>query len=102
MSKLSIFFLVLQLVVFLGLGIVNPLLEPLNMRVRLLVDSTRNMKLRPLMILTHRYNDIAVAVCPAAAAGWPGGPALAGLAAGDGADFGHVCRRRLSSAPSSA
>lgn len=58
MSKLSIFFLVLQLVVFLGLGVVNPLLEPLNMRVRLLVDSTRNMKLRPLMILTHRYNDI--------------------------------------------
>ena len=58
MSKLSIFFLVLQLVVFLGLGVVNPLLEPLNMRVRLLVDSSRNMKLRPLMILTHRYNDI--------------------------------------------
>ncbi len=58
MNKLTIFFLVLQLLIYLGLAVLNPLLEPLNLRVRILVDRNRNLRLRPLMILTHRYNDV--------------------------------------------
>ena len=36
----------------------SPLLTPLNLWVRQYVDNNRNMRLRPLMVMTHRYNDV--------------------------------------------
>lgn len=58
MSELSTILIILQVLVFLILAIISPLLAPLNLMVRRYVDSRRNMRLRPLMILTHRYNDV--------------------------------------------
>lgn len=43
---------------YLALAVINPFLLPVNMRFRQLVMVTRPMPLRPLMILTHRYNDV--------------------------------------------
>lgn len=48
----------IQAAAFLLLAIFNPLLEPLNQWFRRLVERKRLMKLRPLMILSHRYNDV--------------------------------------------
>jgi membrane-associated phospholipid phosphatase len=45
-------------VLYLGLALVNTRLEPLNRRFRQFIERTRCMKLRPLMIVTHRYNDV--------------------------------------------
>lgn len=50
--------LVVTLVIYLVLARFNERLEPLNLRMRHLIEDTRPMKLRPLMILTHRYNDV--------------------------------------------
>ena len=44
--------------IYLALAVINPFLLPLNMRFRQLVMVTRPMSLRPMMILTHRYNDV--------------------------------------------
>ena len=44
--------------IFILLPLLSRPLAPFNILVRLLVDSRRNMRLRPLMIITHRYNDI--------------------------------------------
>jgi undecaprenyl-diphosphatase len=54
----TITLIAIQVAAFLLLAIFNPLLEPLNQRVRRLVERKRLMKLRPLMILSHRYNDV--------------------------------------------
>jgi len=58
MSKLNLVLILIQMAIFVLLGFISPLLAPLNLLVRSFVDSSRNMKLRPLMILTHRYNDV--------------------------------------------
>lgn len=44
--------------VFVALPLLSRPLAPLNLLVRRHVDSRRNMHLRPLMIFTHRYNDV--------------------------------------------
>ncbi len=45
-------------VVFIGLVVLRPLLMPLNQLVRNQVERHRNLRIRPLMILTHQYNDV--------------------------------------------
>lgn len=50
--------LIVLIVFYLGLAIVNSRLEPLNRRFRLLIERSRPMQLRPLMIITHKYNDV--------------------------------------------
>ncbi len=44
--------------IYIGLAIVNSRLEKLNLRFRQLIENTRSMHLRPLMIITHKYNDV--------------------------------------------
>jgi membrane-associated phospholipid phosphatase len=46
------------IVAYITLAVVNSRLEPLNIRFRQLIERTRWMKLRPLMIVTHKYNDV--------------------------------------------
>lgn len=58
MSKLLIILIIFQALIFIGLAMFSPLLTPLNLRVRQYVDNNRNMRLRPLMVMTHRYNDV--------------------------------------------
>ncbi len=58
MRSSTITLITIQVAAFLLLAIFNPLLEPLNQRVRQLVERKRLLKLRPLMILSHRYNDV--------------------------------------------
>lgn len=43
---------------YLALAVINPFLFRINMWFRQLVMVTRPISLRPLMILTHRYNDV--------------------------------------------
>lgn len=43
---------------FLVLALINPFLLRLNLLIRRFIMLTRPMSLRPLMILTHRYNDV--------------------------------------------
>jgi undecaprenyl-diphosphatase len=43
----------IQLATFVGLALFQPLLEPLNRRIRNLVDQNRNLRLRPLIVLSH-------------------------------------------------
>jgi membrane-associated phospholipid phosphatase len=57
MPKNSIWIIAL-VVIFLALPLLSRPLAPLNLMVRQLVDTRRNMRLRPLMIITHRYNDV--------------------------------------------
>ena len=57
MPKHSVWIIVL-LVIFIALPLLSRPLAPLNLVVRRFVDSRRNMRLRPLMIITHRYNDV--------------------------------------------
>jgi len=57
MPKNSIWIIAL-VVLFLVLPLLSRPLAPLNLMVRRLVDTRRNMRLRPLMIITHRYNDV--------------------------------------------
>lgn len=57
MSDLLLTGIIVLMVIFIGLAFFSPLLAPLNFWVRRYVDSHRNMRLRPLMIFTHRYND---------------------------------------------
>lgn len=45
-------------IVFILLPILSRPLAPLNLFVRHLVDSRRNMRFRSLMIITHKYNDV--------------------------------------------
>jgi len=58
MKIVTIVFIILNLTGFLVLAIVNPLLDPLNFRVRKWINRNRRPGLRPLMILTHKYNDV--------------------------------------------
>ncbi|MEA4888695.1 MAG: phosphatase PAP2 family protein [Clostridiaceae bacterium] len=58
MKIVTIVFVILNLTGFLVLAIVNPLLDPLNFRVRKWINGNRRPGLRPLMILTHKYNDV--------------------------------------------
>lgn len=58
MSALSIAIMALCLFGFLTLAVIKPVLDPLNMRVRRWVNHTRSPVLRPLMIMTHKYNDV--------------------------------------------
>ncbi len=58
MKIVTIVFVILNLTGFLVLAIVNPLLDPLNFRVRKWINRNRRPGLRPLMILTHKYNDV--------------------------------------------
>ncbi len=46
------------IVVYITLAVVNSRLEPLNIRFRKLIERTRWMKLRPVMVFTHKYNDV--------------------------------------------
>jgi undecaprenyl-diphosphatase len=55
----TITLIVIQLAAFLLLAIFNPLLEPLNQWARHLIERKRVLRLRPLMILSHRYNNVA-------------------------------------------
>lgn len=48
----------LLIIAYVTLAVVNSRLEPLNIRFRQLIERTRWMKLRPLMIATHKYNDV--------------------------------------------
>lgn len=50
--------LAVVLLLYLVLARFNGRLEAINLRFRRLIEQTRPMKLRPLMILTHRYNDV--------------------------------------------
>lgn len=50
--------IVILAVIFIALPLLSRPLAPLNIFVRRLVDTRRNMRLRPLMIITHRYNDV--------------------------------------------
>ena len=58
MSRLSLTMFLVLTAIFILLGFISPFLAPLNLLVRSYVDSKRDMRLRPLMILTHRYNDV--------------------------------------------
>lgn len=58
MSTFTLIMIVAQMGIFVLLGFISPLLAPLNLLTRGYVNGTRNMRLRPLMILTHRYNDV--------------------------------------------
>ena len=58
MSTPAIVVMVLCLSGFLVLAIINPVLDPMNTRVRRWVNHTRQPALRPLMIITHKYNDV--------------------------------------------
>lgn len=49
---------IVLLAVFTSLAVFHTLLEPLNLRFRSLVGRGRDLRLRPLMILSHRYTDI--------------------------------------------
>lgn len=44
--------------IYITLAVVNSRLEPLNIIFRQWIERTRSMKLRPLMIMTHKYNDV--------------------------------------------
>jgi undecaprenyl-diphosphatase len=46
------------LLLYLLLARFNSQLEPFNLKVRRFIERTRPMRLRPMMILTHRYNDV--------------------------------------------
>ena len=50
--------IIISSLVFIGLAIINPLLGIINMKVRHWVAAGRNMRWRPLLIFTHKYNDI--------------------------------------------
>ena len=43
--------------IFILLPIFSRLLVPFNLAVRELVGKYRDMRIRPLMVFTHRYND---------------------------------------------
>lgn len=58
MNTYTILFIILNLAGFLVLAIINPMLDPLNLRVRHWINGSRRPSLRPLMILTHKYNDV--------------------------------------------
>lgn len=51
-------FLGVLIAVYLALALVNDHLEPVNRHFRNLIERTRFMRLRPLMIVTHKYNDV--------------------------------------------
>ena len=57
MPKHSVWIIAL-IVIFLALPLLSRPLAPVNLMVRRFVDTRRNMRLRPLMIITHRYNDV--------------------------------------------
>lgn len=57
MPKHSVWIIAL-IVFFLALPLLSRPLAPLNIMVRRFVDTRRNMRIRPLMIITHRYNDV--------------------------------------------
>ena len=44
--------------VYIALALVNDRLEPANRHFRNFIERTRHMRLRPLMIVTHKYNDV--------------------------------------------
>ncbi len=50
--------LTLMIIVYLTLALVNDRLEPVNRHFRNFIERTRFMRLRPLMIVTHKYNDV--------------------------------------------
>jgi undecaprenyl-diphosphatase len=58
LSTLAIIIMGLCFAGFLILAFLNPIMDPINTRVRRWVNHTRNPALRPLMILTHKYNDV--------------------------------------------
>lgn len=45
-------------ILYVGLAIINSRLDVLNLRFRRFIERTRSMRLRPLMIITHKYNDV--------------------------------------------
>ena len=58
MTALSLIFMILLLLIYFFLAFFSSLLAPVNLLVRAWVDNNRDLRLRPLMILTHRFNDI--------------------------------------------
>lgn len=50
--------LALMVVLYVALALVNDRLEPVNRHFRNFIERTRFMRLRPLMIVTHKYNDV--------------------------------------------
>lgn len=57
MPKHFVWIIILS-VLFVALPLLSRPLAPINLAVRRFVDSRRDMRLRPLMIITHRYNDV--------------------------------------------
>ncbi len=49
---------IVQALIFIALAMLSNFLAPLNLAVRRYVELHRNMRIRPLMVLTHRYNDV--------------------------------------------
>lgn len=57
-ERTELIFLLTGLVLYTLLALLYPVLMPVNIWVRRQVAATRNLRWRPLMILTHRYNDV--------------------------------------------
>ncbi len=58
MNRLHMGLVIASSVLFILLAVINPLLAPLNIRFRQLISRSRSRRWRPLMVLTHRYNDV--------------------------------------------
>lgn len=57
-ERTDIILLLTGLALYILLALLYPVLMPLNIWIRRKVAATRNLRWRPLMILTHRYNDV--------------------------------------------
>ncbi|MDD3866038.1 MAG: phosphatase PAP2 family protein [Clostridia bacterium] len=57
-ERTELILLLTGLVLYTLLALLYPVLMPVNIWVRRQVAATRNLRWRPLMILTHRYNDV--------------------------------------------
>jgi membrane-associated phospholipid phosphatase len=58
MSKLILTLIIVLMAIFIGLAIFSRFFAPINLLMRRHVEINRNLRLRPLMIMTHRYNDV--------------------------------------------
>ena len=58
LQKIQLMIAIVCALVFIILAVVNPYLGSINMLIRHHIAEKRNLRWRPLMILTHRYNDV--------------------------------------------
>lgn len=58
MNRFQIGLIIVSGVLFVLLAIINPLMAPLNVCVRRFISRSRRQSWHPLMVLTHRYNDV--------------------------------------------